>query len=362
VVSDCAAVADVFVGHHHAPDLAHAAAASVKAGTDLECGFGRGQAYPALVDAVHQGLITEDEIDVSLKRLVRARILLGMFDPLDRFTYGRIPISENNSAGHRAVSLQAARESMTLLRNDNHFLPLKPSVGRIAVVGPTAELVQSLQGNYNGPPPNPVDPLYGIEKRFGRDKVIYAQGSTLVEGFAMPIAHTALHPLQGTGDGLTGEYFNGTDFSGTPVLTRTDRIINFNWDKVVPVPGVGRNNYSVALERHRHTACAGRLQAGCARELLLRMRKHRSLQPLRRWQTAGEERWQNRGTWRGHRGYGALHGHEAAPDSPRKLPPRRLGGHRPDMAGSCRGAARAGRRGSEEGRRYHRVGWPFAWS
>jgi beta-glucosidase len=245
VVSDCAAVADVFVGHHHAPDLAHAAAASVKAGTDLECGFGRGQAYPALVDAVHQGLITEDEIDVSLKRLVRARILLGMFDPLDRFTYGRIPISENNSAGHRAVSLQAARESMTLLRNDNHFLPLKPSVGRIAVVGPTAELVQSLQGNYNGPPPNPVDPLYGIEKRFGRDKVIYAQGSTLVEGFAMPIAHTALHPLQGTGDGLTGEYFNGTDFSGTPVLTRTDRIINFNWDKVVPVPGVGRNNYSV---------------------------------------------------------------------------------------------------------------------
>jgi len=245
VVSDCAAVADVYSGHRYAPDLAHAAAVSVKAGTDLECGFVQGQAYPALVDAVHEGLITEAELDVSLKRLMTARMRLGMFDPLDSFAYGRIPISENNSDAHRAASLQAARESMTLLKNDNHFLPLKPSVGRIAVVGPTAELVQSLQGNYNGPPPNPVDPLYGIEKRFGRDKVVYAQGSTLVEGFALPVAHTALQPAQGTGEGLTGEYFNGTDFNSKPVLVRTDRIINFNWDKVIPVPGVERNNYSV---------------------------------------------------------------------------------------------------------------------
>jgi beta-glucosidase len=75
--------------------------------------------------------------------------------------------------------------------------------------------------------------------------VTYAQGSTLVDGFAMPIEHTALHPASGAGDGLTGEYFKSTDFGGTPVLTRVDRNVNFNWDKVVPIDGLQRNNYSV---------------------------------------------------------------------------------------------------------------------
>jgi beta-glucosidase len=245
VVSDCAAAADIYTGHHYAPDMAHAAADAVKAGTDLECGYGQGQAYPALVDAVHQGLITETEIDTALHRLFRARFKLGMFDPPSSFAYGQIPFSEVNSSQHRQLSLQAARESMVLLKNENHTLPLKSSIASIAVIGPTAEYVQSLQGNYNGPPPQPVYPLNGIEKRFSTAHVNYAQGSTLVENFAIPIEHTALHPSPGNGDGLTGEYFNSTDLSGQPVLTRTDRNINFNWDKVVPIPGLLRNNYSV---------------------------------------------------------------------------------------------------------------------
>ncbi|SRR5579883_23314 len=245
VVSDCAAVADISTGHHYATDMAHAAAAAVKAGTDLECGFREGQAFPALVDAVHQGLIQESELDTALRRLFRARFRLGMFDPPSSFAYGRIAMSEVNSAEHRQLSLRAARESMVLLKNQDHTLPLKADITRIAVVGPTAELVQSLQGNYNGPPPAPVFPLEGIEKRFPGAKVAYAQGSSLVEGFAMPIEHTALHPASGSGDGLTAEYFRSPDLSGTPVLTRTDRTVNFNWDKVVPVDGLQRNNYSV---------------------------------------------------------------------------------------------------------------------
>jgi beta-glucosidase len=245
VVSDCAAVADVNTGHHFAPDMAHAAAAAVKAGTDLECGFGKGQAYPALVDAVHQNLITEAEIDTALRRLFTARFRLGMFDPPSSYAYGRIPVTENNSQQHRQISLQAARESMVLLKNENKTLPLKSGIGNIAVIGPTAELVQSLQGNYNGPPPSPVYPLNGIEKRFSSSHISYAQGSSLVEGLAMPVEHSALHPASGSGNGLTGEYFNSRDFSGQPVLKRTDRTINFNWDKVVPVPGLQRDNYSV---------------------------------------------------------------------------------------------------------------------
>ena len=244
VVSDCAAVADVSSGHHYAPDFAHAAAVSVKAGTDVECGFGQGRAFPALVEAVHQKLITEGELDNALRRLFGARFRLGMFDPPDSYAYGRVPFSETNSPEHRQLSLKAARESMVLLKNSGHALPLK-NVSRIAVVGPTAELVQSLQGNYNGPPPAPVYPLNGIEKRFSQAKVVYAQGSALVAGAAMPIEHTALHPANGQGDGLTGEYFASKDLSGKPVLTRTDRNINFNWDKVVPLEGLQRNNYSV---------------------------------------------------------------------------------------------------------------------
>jgi beta-glucosidase len=245
VVSDCAAVADVNTGHHYAPDMAHAAAASLKAGTDIECGFGQGQAFPALVQAVQQNLVTEAEINTALHRLFRARFRLGMFDPPDSYAYGRIPFSEDNSPEHRALSLNAARESMVLLKNENHTLPLKSGIRHIAVIGPTAELVQSLQGNYNGPPPSPVYPLAGIEKRFSSSEIIYAQGSSLVEGLAMPIAHTALHPASGTGNGLTGEYFNSKDLSGSPVLTRTDRKINFNWDKVIPINGLQRDNYSV---------------------------------------------------------------------------------------------------------------------
>jgi len=245
IVSDCAAAADIYTGHHYAPDMAHAAADAVKAGTDLECQYGEGKAYDSLVEAVHQNLISEAEIDTALRRLFTARFELGMFDPPSSFAYGRIPFSEVNSPQHRQLSLKAARESMVLLKNENNTLPLKSDIRSIAVIGPTAELVQSLQGNYNGPPPNPVYPVVGIEKRFSSAKINYAQGSTLVEGFAIPIEHTALRPSSGSGYGLTGEYFNSLDLSGKPVLTRTDRNINFNWDKVVPVPGLQRNNYSV---------------------------------------------------------------------------------------------------------------------
>jgi beta-glucosidase len=245
VVSDCGAVADVYNGHHYSVDMPHAAAAAVKAGTDLECGYRQWQAFPSLIDAVHQGLIQEADLDNALRRLFRARFKLGMFDPASSYAYGQIPMSEVNSPEHRQQSLRAARESMVLLKNQGHTLPLKAGITRIAVVGPTAEFVQSLQGNYNGPPPSPVYPLEGIEKRFVSARVAYAQGATLVDGFAMPIEHTALHPANGAGDGLMGEYFSSPDLSGAPVLTRSDLNVNFNWDKVIPVSGLQRNNYSV---------------------------------------------------------------------------------------------------------------------
>ncbi len=245
VVSDCGAVNDVATGHKYAPDAVHAAAVSLKAGTDIECGWGA-QPYARLADAVTQGLVAESEIDAALRRLFRARFKLGMFDPPASYAYGRIPFSDNNSPEHRRLALQAAREAIVLLKNDGG-LPLSQNVRRIAVVGPTAELVQALQGNYNGTPPDPVYPVAGIERRFGgRARVLYAQGSALADGMGIPIPHTALRSGRALArPGLRGEYFANPDFAGAPVALRIDRVINFNWDKAVPVPGLKRDGFSV---------------------------------------------------------------------------------------------------------------------
>jgi beta-glucosidase len=243
VVSDCAAVADIATGHRFAPDFAHASAAAITAGTDLECQYGKGAAFSALSDAVAQGLVAEADVDRAVKRLFTARFRLGMFDPPESYAYGRIPVSEVNSATHRALALRAAREAIVLLKNDG-VLPLSPGLRRIAVVGPTADLVQALQGNYNGTPLDPVSPVAGIERRFKDAKVIYAQGSTPAGGFAAPVARNALRTADGE-EGLLGEYFSTPDLSGKPVAVRVDRTVNFNWDKAVPVPGLQRDDFSV---------------------------------------------------------------------------------------------------------------------
>ena len=143
VVSDCAAVADINTGHHFAPDMAHAAAAAVKAGTDLECGFAQGQAFPALVDAVHQNLITEADLDTAVTRLFRARFRLGMFDPPASYAYGRIPMSEDNSPAHRALSLVGNVEDLAKVDMGPDLGPLRlqvPIQGLAEAVGGRLEI------------------------------------------------------------------------------------------------------------------------------------------------------------------------------------------------------------------------------
>ncbi len=152
IVSDCAAITDVAAGHKFAPDLAHGAALSLKAGTDLSCG----KEYAALNDAVHLGLITKADIDAAVKRLFTARFRLGMFDPPSRVPYNAIPFSENDSAPHSALSLETARASMVLLKNDRSTLPLNPAIKSIAVIGPNAAALAALEGNYNAIASHPI--------------------------------------------------------------------------------------------------------------------------------------------------------------------------------------------------------------
>jgi len=173
VVSDCWAVSDFYNGHKFVPDAAKAAALAVKAGTDLSCG---GE-YGKLNDAVKLGYISEAEIDVSVKRLFTARMKLGLFDPPEMVPYSSIRPSANNTEENRQFARKVARESIVLLKNESSVLPISKKVKSIAVIGPYADEISVLLGNYNGDPTNPVTILQGIKNRSGKQlKVTYAIG------------------------------------------------------------------------------------------------------------------------------------------------------------------------------------------
>jgi len=239
VTSDCGAIADISGGHKFAPDQTAASVLAVKAGTDTTCGLGHPE-YPTLVQAVKDDKITEAEIDTAVKRLFTARFKLGMFDPPESVPYAKITFSENNTAEHRQAALEAAQKSIVLLKNDNHTLPLASSAGTIAVIGPNAANLASIEGNYNGIPSAPVVPLKGMESYFaGKAKIVYAQGSVFTSELSAVVPRTVFKA------GLKGEYFSTTDFSGTPVVTRTDQNLDFDWQSSSPVPGLSSTQYSV---------------------------------------------------------------------------------------------------------------------
>ena len=229
VTSDCAAINDVFVGHKYSPDLEHAAAVSVKAGTDTSCG----KEYAVLVKAVHDGLISEKEIDRSVERLFTARFELGLFDDSAKVKFAQIPFSEDDSAAHRQLALDAAGKSIVLLKNDG-VLPLKKTM-TVAVIGPNAASLSAIEGNYNAVPSQPVLPLAGMEAMFGAANVKYAQGSPYVSELPLPVPRTALHPAAGDARfGLKGEYFDNVNLKGTPAMTRVDQQVEFDWNAASP--------------------------------------------------------------------------------------------------------------------------------
>jgi beta-glucosidase len=241
VTSDCGAIDDFSQknGHHYSTDHETGSVAGIEAGTDTNCGT----AYRALTDAVHHNLITGAQLDVSVKRLFTARMRLGMFDPSTSVPYNSIPFSVVNSPENQSLALQAARESMVLLKNDGHFLPLKTDGSQtIAVIGPLAASRLALEGNYNAIPLKPILPIDGIAAEFGPDHVLYAQGSPYVMGGAVPVPRTLFRTATDPNiQGLTGEYFAAPSFDGKPELTRVDKEIDFDWASANPVPSLSAN-------------------------------------------------------------------------------------------------------------------------
>jgi beta-glucosidase len=177
IVSDCDAIYDLFMGHNYSPTLEAAAASALKAGCDLCCGV----QYRAIVDAVHDGLLKESEVDQALGRLLEARFRLGMFDPPAMVPYAKIPANDYDTPANDALALRMARESVVLLKNDG-LLPLdRTKIHKLAVFGINANYVGTLIGNYNGDPSHPVTFAKGIVDLLGTNiDVYYAPACPLV--------------------------------------------------------------------------------------------------------------------------------------------------------------------------------------
>ena len=182
VVSDCGAITDFFApnAHNTHKDAASASADAVKTGTDVECGSN----YKTLIEAVEKGYITEDEIDVTMRRIIKGWLDLGILDYKDQTPWANLPYSIVASKEHAQQALTVARKSMVLLKNKDKILPLKPEkIKKIAVLGPNAADSTMMLGNYNGDPTHVVTILDGIKAAYPDAEVTYERGCDLVEGF-----------------------------------------------------------------------------------------------------------------------------------------------------------------------------------
>ena len=242
VVSDCWAISDLHQGHGFVLTLEQAAALAVKAGTDLSCG----PEFAALPFAVRNRLLSNTDVDRAVKRLFEARFRLGMFDPPERVPWSKLTMADNDTPAHRQLALEAARKSIVVLKNDRNTLPLKPSVKTIAVIGPNADSLSVLLGNYNGNPSSYTTILEGIRKRFRGAKILTARGAPVTETSAVVVPSEHLRTGGANSQpGLNAEYFANINFSGAPVLKRVDASVDFEWNNVSPGPGVPAGNYSI---------------------------------------------------------------------------------------------------------------------
>jgi len=228
VVSDCGAVTDIFQGHHFTKSMEEGVSAALKTGTDLTCGL-RPQERTAILKAVQQSLLAEADIDRALHRLFIARFRLGMFDPPATVPYSQIRSEENDTNAHRELALKVARESIVLLKNKDNLLPLKQKYGTIAVIGPNADSLDALEGNYHGTPSKYVTVLEGIRQRFAQSKIIYVDGTGLIGPATRAIQASVLYTDDShKNHGMKAEYFSNIKLEGPPFLSRTDDTVDFD--------------------------------------------------------------------------------------------------------------------------------------
>ncbi|HET9279211.1 MAG TPA: glycoside hydrolase family 3 C-terminal domain-containing protein, partial [Flavitalea sp.] len=244
VTSDCWAIDDFFKYHKTHKDSVTAAVDGVLHGTDIECGT---SVYYTLYNGVKSGLIKEEQLDVSLRRLFMIRYRLGMFDPPSMVKYAQTPASVLEAPAHKALALKMAQQSIVLLKNENNVLPLKNTIKKIAILGPNADNRISVLGNYNGIPSKVVSLLDGLKEKFGsRVEIIYEPAINFIND-TMLVYEDVIDQFDWEGDkGFKAEYFNNRELQGTAVTTKTEnKIDNFWQEGQNVVEGIKANNFSV---------------------------------------------------------------------------------------------------------------------
>ncbi|HLG39076.1 MAG TPA: glycoside hydrolase family 3 C-terminal domain-containing protein, partial [Chitinophagaceae bacterium] len=235
VTSDCWAIDDFFKYHKTHKDSVSSAVDAVMHGTDIECGT---SVYYTLLNGVKQGLISEAQIDVSLRRLFTIRFRLGMFDPPSMVKYTKAPASTLEAPEHKAHALKMAQQSIVLLRNENNTLPLKKTIKKIAVVGPNADNRVAVLGNYNGIPSQIVTALDGIKSKLGNTvEVVYEQGTTFIHDTLLLYTDVSNQFNWEGKQGFKAEYFNNRELKDNPVLTKTENSIDHFWQEGETVAG-----------------------------------------------------------------------------------------------------------------------------
>ncbi len=216
VVSDCGAITDFYTTHKVSSTPVHAASKGVLAGTDVECVW-ENYPYKKLPEGVAKGLIKEEDIDRSLMRVLMGRFDLGDFDDDAIVPWAQIPASVLNNDMHCQLALEMARQTMTLLQNNNNILPLSESAKKVAVIGPNADDKVMLWGNYNGTPVRTITILDGIKTKLDDDKIFYDKACDLVED---KVTESYFKELSFDGkQGFKATYWNNPDRKGEVVST-----------------------------------------------------------------------------------------------------------------------------------------------
>jgi len=214
VVSDCAAIINIFHDHHFTKTQPEASALAVQRGMDNEClNYGDikdDHDYKPYLDAYKQGFLKESDIDTALIRLFTARMKLGMFDPPEMVPYTKIDEKELDSPAHRELARVIANESMVLLKNDG-TLPLKNSGLKIALVGPLADQTRYLLGNYNGRPTYTVSVLDSLKAEFPDSQITFVPGTQFLRNEGDVVPASFFTTLEGQ-PGLTAEFSTGEMF------------------------------------------------------------------------------------------------------------------------------------------------------
>jgi beta-glucosidase len=238
VVSDCGAVSDIYRFHKIVKTAEEASALAVRSGCDLNCG----NTYSHLVNSVKSRLITEKDIDKALKRLILARIKLGLFNPPEKIPFSEYADDQIESKEHQELALQTARESIVLLKNEDRTLPVSKNIGSIVVFGPNANDRQFLLGNYFGMPTYRTTILEGIKNKVSKDtKVYYFKGTNLTDDHSV-FDVIGKDRFEGK---VKVEYFDNTRMKGSPVYKNEEDMIDFEWGGSAPIDILEPGKYSV---------------------------------------------------------------------------------------------------------------------